>query len=103
MNNLGPFQINCSLMKIFPSAGFPVDPVNPAGTVNKNHSLATPGEAPEFIISTSNSKKQFAKYNPTENTDTSESLLRGCTLAQPSWTCSLWKKNEAKLPGTFKI
>lgn len=72
MNNLGPFQVNCSLIKIFPSVGFPVDPVNPEGIVNKNHSLATPGEAPEFIISTSNSKKQFAKYNPIEKMDTSE-------------------------------
>lgn len=104
MNNLGPFQVNCSLIKIFPSAGFPVDPVNPEGTVNKNYSLATPGEAREFIISTSNSKKQFAKYNPIENTDTSEHtpevLYPGTTLLA---MFSLERENEAKLPGTFKI
>lgn len=78
--------------------------MNPSGTVNKKHYLATPGEAPEFITFTSNSKKQFAKYNPIENMDTSEPTPE---VVNPDTTLlamlSLETENKAKLPGTFKI
>lgn len=104
MNNLGPFQVNCSLIKIFPSAGFLVGPVNPSGTVNKKHYLATPGEEPELITSTSNPKKQLAKYNSIENMETSEPTPE---VVNPGTTLlamlSPETENKAKLPGTFKI
>lgn len=70
-------------------------------TLQQWFGAVAPGEAPDFILSTSNFKKQFAKCNPTANMHRSKHTPRvvhpGTALLA---TFSLEKENEAKLPET---